>query len=302
MPANTHGADINELLLGYFLNNSKWFSTEAESQFKLKKKMVSDDEILAQTGRANAMADAVVIYLKQNHKGARVTKVWWTARPGSLSAAVGREVDQRKNPTDILVQLSNKEFVGLSAKSTGGGGDIGFKNPGLGTVEKALNLKLGMIAESAVASAIKTYKLPASTDARKQMIRSKAPIQAATQIMGEKVLAKIRDVMFDKLKGLPQKNLREYVLNYWMDANTGLYPPYYKVTGHGKPEGPFTAKIEDPLSNPKLKAVSKETLTVEKNGTSAIGIAAGGKKILKMRAKYESEKLASSVKFSGEPW
>ena len=40
----------------------------------------------------------------------------------------------------------------------------------------------------------------------------------------------------------------------------------------------------------------------EKVGNESIGVKAGNKKILKMRFKYESEKLASSMKMSGDPW
>lgn len=301
MASNTHAADINELAFGFFLNGEKWFSAEAETQFKSKKKMVSKEVVIDQMGRARAMADASLAYLKQHHQGARVKKVWWTARMGSMSEAVGKPVDQRKNPTDILVLTHTGEFIGFSAKSTAGSTDIGFKNPGLGTVESALNIKLAPINEAAIAKAIKTYKLPASTDARKTMIRSKSAVQAATNAMGEKVLAGIRDAMFTKLKSLAQAQLRAYILNYWMDSNTSLYPPYYKVTGFGKNDE-YTAKVDDPLKNYKLTALKTKTITIEKNGLSAIGVSAGGTRILKMRAKYESEKLASSVKFSGEPF
>lgn len=300
MPANTHGADINELAFGYFLNGEKWFSADAEAQFKEKKKLVSPDEFAQQMGRARAMADVSLAFIKQHYRSS-VKKVWWTARPGSMSEAVGREVDQRKNPTDILVQLANKEFVGFSAKSTAGKSDIGFKNPGLGTVETALQIKLQPILESAVTKAVKQYKLPSASNARKSAIRSKPAVQAATQAMGEKVLQQIRDAMYAKLTKLDQPKLRKYVLQYWMDSSTDLFPPYYKVTGMGK-DMPYTAKLEDPLNNPKLTAIKTQPIKIEKNGTSAIGVSAGSKRILKMRAKFESEKLASNVKFSGEPF
>ena len=39
---------------------------------------------------------------------------------------------KKKNPTDVLVEFTKGGFLGLSAKSTSGKGDIGFKNPGVG--------------------------------------------------------------------------------------------------------------------------------------------------------------------------
>ena len=41
---------------------------------------------------------------------------------------------------------------------------------------------------------------------------------------------------------------------------------------------------------------------VEEVGNDSVGVKAGSKKILKMRFKFESEKLASSLKMSGDPW
>jgi len=47
---------------------------------------------------------------------------------------------------------------------------------------------------------------------------------------------------------------------------------------------------------------SKNPIKLEKVGNESIGVSAGGKKIMKMRFKFESEKMASSVKLSGDPW
>ena len=78
-------------------------------------------------------------------------------------------------------------------------------------------------------------------------------------------------------------------------------PPYIKVTGMGS-RPPYTAKVEDPLANPKMKKLREEKISLEKVGNESIGIKAGNTKIMKMRFKFESEKLASSLKMSGEPW
>jgi hypothetical protein len=75
-----------------------------------------------------------------------------------------------------------------------------------------------------------------------------------------------------------------------------------KVTGMGTKSGSITAKVDDPLKNDKLAAITGGNITLQKVGNESIGVSAGGKKILKMRAKFESEKLASTIKFSGDPW
>ena len=78
------------------------------------------------------MADKVIAWSKENNYSGVVEKVWWTARWICFNRAVGRTVDSRKNPTDVLVRFTGGEFLGVSAKSTKKQGDIGFKNPGMG--------------------------------------------------------------------------------------------------------------------------------------------------------------------------
>lgn len=305
MASNTDLADVNEIYVAYLLAGRKWFDSAAKTQFARKSKAIGAQKAALQIERADVMVQEFLKWSKANNYSGRVKKIWWTARPGVLSRAVGREVDSRKNPTDILVQFTSgpaKGFLGLSAKSTSGSGDIGFKNPGIGTVEVALNLPLSNILTEAVDSIVKKFKLPPNTKARKDAIRKSPAVQAKTQEIGSTVLSKIRDAMFIKLKALNNKELRDYILTNWLDASNDLYPPYVKVTGMGTKSGSITAKVDDPLKNEKLTAILNEKIGLEKVGNESIGIKAGSKKIMKMRAKFESEKLASSVKFSGDPW
>ena len=97
-----------------------------------------------------------------------------------------------------------------------------------------------------------------------------------------------------------QKELLKYLLSDWMDAEV-LKPPYVKVTGQGNKE-PYRAIVMDPTKNEKLDALSKYKIVLEKVGNESIGVKAGEKKVMKIRFKFESEKMASSVKLSGEPW
>lgn len=305
MAANTDLADVNEIYVGYLLAGEKWWDTEAKAQFTRKSRVIGAGRTAIQIERAGHMVDAFLSWAKENKYTGKVQKVWWTARPGVLSRAVGREVDSRKNPTDILVKFGSGPaggFLGLSAKSTSGSGDIGFKNPGIGTVEAALDINLGTVLTEAVNTAVRKFKLPENSKARKDAIRKSPKVQAQTQEMGSEVLAKVRDIMYRKLDTLTQSALREYILKNWLDASNDLYPPYVKVTGMGDKPGKITAKVDDPLKNEKLTAVMSKPITLQKVGNESIGVSAGGKKILKMRAKFESEKLASTIKFSGDPW
>lgn len=310
MAQHTDLADVNEILCGYYVAGKKWFDPDAKKKLEEKKKKISAAEYHDQDGRAQVMADRFLDYARA--RGYRSVKnVFWTARPGVLQKAVDPKnelhIDQKGNPADILVEFTSgpsgkfERFLGLSAKSTGGPkGDIGFKNPGLGSVEKDLNLKLYDILTAKIAEAIKKFKLSEKADERKRQIRANPKIAEQVEEMGAEVLNKVRDKIFNKLRTMSDNDLKKYFLKEWMNASEGLYPPYVKVTGAGVKD-PYTAKVEDPLKNEKLDAFNKGRITLEKEGTQAIRISAGGKRIFKIRAKFESQKLASSFKFSADP-
>jgi hypothetical protein len=302
--ANTDLSDINEIYLGYFLAGESWFDKDAKKQVESKKRRVKEEQVKDQIEKARTMAQEVLKWAKTKGYKRGISRVWWTARPGSMSAAVGREVNQRRNPADILVKFGSGPadgFLGISAKSTLGNADIGFKNPGMGTIESALGINLSSINEKYVNEIIKKYDLSPVASKRKTEIRENPKIQKKTEELGSQALSEMRDAMFTKLKKMSSNELKNFLLNNWLDSDKTLYPPYIKVTGMGKKE-PYSAKVEDPLHNPKLKAINKDNISVEKIGNESIGVKAGSQQILKMRLKYESEKLATSVKLSGDPW
>jgi len=306
MTANTILSDINEISVGYFLNGKSWsFSNEAKLAYDARVKQATPDEVSDAVGKAEVMASEFLKWAKLNNYSGIVIKnnVWWTARPGELARASNSDADSKKNPTDVLVKFTKgpgEAFLGLSAKATKTNGDIGFKNPGIGTVDKSLSLKLQEFYKKEEAKVISLYKLPQTSESRKKHIRANPAIKEETEAIGVKVLASMRDILFKKLQSMSQKELLPYLLQNWMDADV-LSPPYIKVTGQGN-KAPYKAMVMDPISNPKLDALRAYPIKMEKVGNESIGVSAGSKKIMKIRFKFESEKMASSVKLSGDPW
>ena len=299
---NTDLADINEIHTAYVLNGNKYPDSASKAQYERKSKLLTPQQLEQQEGRAVAMAKEFKKWASGKGYGSSISKVYWTARPGfSFKAVVGYDVDQRKNPSDVLVEFSGKKFLGLSAKSTKGKGDIGFKNPGIGTVEKDLNLKLKPINEEKVQQLTESFGLSKSASTRKGEIRKNPQIAQLADAEGTKVLNTLRDTMLKKVKSMNAKAAKEYIIKSWIDASEDMMPPYIKVTGRGN-KAPYSASAEDPLNNPKLQAINTQPLKFEAVGNDSIGVKAGSKKILKMRFKYESQKLASTIKMSGDPW
>ena len=302
---NTVGADINEIMTAYFLVDEDWSRIsnrdECISKLEERKEQTSEEEFEMQVGRARAMAEETLAWANQNDFDGTPVMAWWTARPGELSRAVGKDVDSGKNPTDVLLKFSEDEsFLGISAKSTKSAGDIGFKNPGLGTVSRDLNIDLGSYVKQTTVNTVEELGLPNAAKARKYFIRENPEIQEKTRAIGATILNNLRNTLYEHMITLDQDELRAYLTSAWMNAD-GVYPYYVKVTGRGK-QNPYSATVQDVINNDKFKTFSAEDIELSKVGVNSIGVLAGGKKIMKIRFKFESEPLASSMKLSGDPW
>jgi hypothetical protein len=301
MARNTDLADVNEIYVAFVLNGNKFPDDASQMQYDKKLALLTPAQQQQQIGRAIVMSESFLAWAKrEGYSG--VKNVYWTARPGfSFRNVVGVDVDQRKNPTDVLVEFNLGGFLGLSAKSTSGKGDIGFKNPGVGTVDSDLRINISDINKKAQNKIIQEFKLPPAASARKVAIRQNKALQKTTDLIGSSVLNECRNQLLTRLNKQTQSQRRDYIIKSWIDASQELFPPYVKVTGRGT-QSPYSASVEDPLNNPKLKAILTERISYEDVGNDSVGVKAGTKKILKMRFKYESEKLASSLKMSGDPW
>lgn len=319
--ANTLGADVNEILMGYYAGGENWNiygdqKGEVLKGLEQRKAQISPEEYADQAGRAKAQAEASLEWAAANGFDGRLVQAWWTARPGVLARAVETDVNSKKNPTDTLYKFSSDAFLGVSAKSTKGKGEIGFKNPGIGSLGTALGVDLVGVAKPMLLKV--SEKLDwgdaKSFAAKKQYLKdigaypmpkgSRTPTPAGEPYYkaGYQVLSVSRDELMKAYLDMPIEDLKEHFLDLWIDAKD-RYPYYIKVTGHGK-NGNYSATVMDPLNNDKLKKISSEHIELEDIGMSSIGVWAGegaeATKLFKIRFKWESSPLTSGIKLSGE--
>ena len=65
----------------------------------------------------------------------------------------------------------------------------------------------------------------------------------------------------------------------------------------------YNATVTDPLNSSAFRSlVSNGRVTYEKIGQTTVGIKVSNRRILKMRFKYESTPMATTMKFSVEYW
>jgi hypothetical protein len=304
--SNTLRADVNEIMFASFMahgDSSKFKNNkEAMEYLEDRKTRISPDEYKNQEGRAEAMHKEVMKWAAANGWDGSVTAVWWTARPGVLEKAIGGE-PSRGNPTDILLEFDNEDFLGISAKSTKSKGDIGFKNPGARPIGNALGIDMHSYIGKFTSEWVEEHNLPKSQKERKKFLREEGneAIRREAEATGYDMLMTLRDTLYKHLAALDEEEIRQHIVDYWCDAGDN-YPYYIKATGHGDERRGYSASISDPIKNEKYKALMSEDIEVFRVGDTSIGIKAGRTRIMKMRFKFESQKMASGMKMSGDPW
>lgn len=291
--AQTFQSDLNELSLGYFLNGERWWNADVREVFEDRVRMLKADnrqDIVIQVERSRHMAVEV-----QKHIGANtVHAVYWVSRGNGAEICPDMSSG---HPADLLlVTGQHNEWFGISAKSTNGRGDIGFKNPGLGTIEKALNISLSGRINEVTQDMVTRYHLPDAQEARKKYIRSNTAVQSVTTMQGTLLLNEIRTSVLNACQNASQAVLRSFLLTSLIDSDSDTFPRYVKVTGYGSKRGEFGARLLDPFS-----VDYSGSITVEAAGNDAVRFLHEDDGVCVLRAKFESEKLASTVKFSVDP-
>ena len=301
MSANTLGADINEIYLTYLLNNNSYPDSITSRQYERRSKSVSAEVVEWQVGRAEAMYKKFLEFLRNKRYGSPVA-AYWTARPGfKFEDVVGFKVNQRLNPTDVLVRLNTGKFYGISAKSTKSG-SAGLKNPGIGTIDKYLGTNLASIDVKYSNMIIEKYDLPTGKDARKQFLNQNVGIKKKVyDNYSSKALRELRDSYLVRINQMSQQQIIDFLVTEWLNEDPEILKlPYVKITGSGTKV--YTASLYDPITNAKSRYLITGPIVFSPVGNDAVGVTAANQRILKMRFKYASTQLASSLKMSGDPW
>jgi hypothetical protein len=328
------GADVNELHIAWYLNGKKWtggLSTADETIYnqryqELKNKSVN--ELAARVRQAEVMSDKFLEWANRNGFSG-VDKVYWTARqdfnyknlPGDTTGFVENSKD---NPTDVLVKFSRhtyaSPYLGLSAKSILGSltAEAPVKNPGMKKVESFIGVPNGFqtilnegVTESGKLLGINKSGKYLDKNKMKQILpdrgTSKEPAkQAIAESQVTKILSGCRDLLFDKLQTMDDIDVKMYILDELLD--TDKMPYYVKVTGRSTPNlSSVEATVDVPRSNKKYRSMVKDNgkMSYEKLGGGdgyTVGVKCGQTKIIQIRFKFSSTRLASGLKMSVAPW
>lgn len=327
-PSNTTKADVNEILFGYFVkpgtkaNPFSGYSNQAEVEkaYKDKAEQLPYDFWYMEMRRAEEMAKEFIKYAKQHGYGTKIKEIVWTARNGSMTDAVGYPVPQKgtgKNPSDVLVCFSNPKsrgsgnktkkgcsWLGVSAKSTAKFQDIGFANPGLGVISQDLfknKSHLPNIVEKCKDKFTDKYtelKGKSNVDIKK-ILKQNDALKVEARAAGLECLQQIRNEMIGKVVKMEYHEWQDFMMDFVQATFEG--PHYIKLTGQGAKE-PFKAVLEDPIVNKKTRGIKGPQVLLEESGDTSINVYSyEDKPLFKIRMKWESSPLSSTVKLSGDP-
>lgn len=243
-----------------------------------------------------------------------IDEIIWTAqlRGDNLAKAAGVEgLSDKNNQSDILVKGKDKDgnemVYGVSLKvatssSTKYPNDIPFFNGGL--KKEAERLGVSEVSENAAKSMKKALKdigvKSATAAAAKKEIRENEETKAKADAAGKRILEEARDGLVSGLSNKSAEEVRAFLSSMTgAPSGAGRNLPTLKLTGYSS--GKKTTKIEDAIEGKVAKAIAgAKDFQIEKAGASAVKIVADGVPVMKVRVKWESQALGSSLKISGE--
>ena len=244
----------------------------------------------------------------------QVDDIIWTAqlRGEGLAAATGIEgLSDKNNQSDIIVKgkdASGKDVqYGVSlkvatSKSTKYPNDIPFFNGGLG--KEAARFGADDVVDNfkkETQAALKDLGITATGAANiKKEIRGSEETKKKADAAGKKIMANIRDKMVKSLEGKDVDQMRD-LFSTMTGAPTGDGQKLQTLKLTGYANGPRTTKIEDSLNGTVPMAIrTAEDFQFEPVGDTSFRVLADGVPVMKVRFKWESQALGSSMKISGE--
>lgn len=239
----------------------------------------------------------VTSHLKEHNVDPRRIKyAHWCGQTGELDSIIQK--DTNGNPSDIVLEMKNGDFYGISVKQKHSTHPVTYKNPGLSSIGNYLNFDYSFIHEKYEKIIVDHFGLPMSKKDRVEILKNDAELKHAVDMQGD-IMLRVLLVHPEwglkvKYEQMPHRSNVNHILDLWMDAKDPVIP--YMVVVERDGEYTFT----DPMqSNRRKKLINSKKLYWGVKGSS-LTVDLKTLNIMAMRIKYSSHKFASSIKFAGE--
>lgn len=245
-----------------------------------------------------------------------IDEVIWTGQLSSnefanLTGIPG--LSKHNNPSDILIkgkdEKKNKKQIGISlkiatSKTTKYPKDVPFFNGGLGKESLRFGLPdLPNSTKEKITDALSKLGIDGRNMTQRQLkdtIRADEDLKSQADEMGRDILESIRNEMISSLDDKEVEEMRElFITMTGTPIDIGEKLPTLKLTGYAY--GNHKTKIEDAIESTIPKAIrNAKKFEFKRSARTSLIIVTDGIEIMRMRFKWESQALASSIKTSGE--
>jgi hypothetical protein len=247
--------------------------------------------------RDHPFVSGVLKQLKEhNIDKRRIKTAHWCGKNGSLDKIIAQ--DSLGNPSDIVLEMKNGDFFGISVKQRKSSGCITYKNPGLGAIGTYLGYDYTFLHDEYEKIIVDHFGLPSCKKDRISILKNDKDLKAAVDMQGDIMLHLLlvhpEWGLRVRYEQMPHKSNVDHILSFWMNAKDPVIPYMIVVEKNGEYTftDPMQSKRRQKLINSRKLywGVNKTSLTVDLKTLN----------IMAMRIKYTSHKFASSIKFSGE--
>lgn len=254
-------------------------------------------ELLHSEDKGHEFCSVLLPYLaRKNIDYSRIESVIPCGGNNQISKILGEK--HKQNPSDVLLKLDDGSFFGISLKSTKRPDRISLKNLGLGTIYTYLGFDHNITYNLYIQNIMQLYNLDGHQDRRKKQIRSNPELADQINAQGDSMIQYILNHPTIGIRNLYsvkslQDNKRHF-LEDWFSCSADSVPYVAVIECDGK----YT--IEDYKGDHRIKLLKNtKNLNFSCSGNSVI-VSCDEINIFRMRLKFTSQKLASSLKFSGE--
>lgn len=259
-------------------------------------------------------SDSLFYELKRIFSNIDIKGIYWTGRfPSKMKEIIEKELNYtflenklnknkfKNNPSDIMIQTQSGLFFGISIKYQESNKKTTHKNVGTQEIIK----KYGLTEENTILSHLRNiynlFEMDQCTTVkqRKKLFRTKYFFyKKEIDLCADEYLNTLRDELFHKFDYvLTNKGKSDFIKEYILkDIENPIFPYMIAQIKNGN------VLIHSDDATDILNKIDKGLVNFQPSGNNCILIIDNitNQTLLKLRFKYESQKLASSIKINVE--
>lgn len=297
---NRSAADVNEILTAKYLNNNNFTCNESQQKYEQSIERIQKDKFDEMDAKARLFAD----YIQENYTG--FSKAHWVGCNGSLSRFINQDITDKEAPADVLLEYDTQIFgvsLKTSTKSRNNSlGDYSFQNLcALYCLDDIQEYHTQSMYEGVHNLLPQTKDL--SLKQRHYFLKREATKEEkkTNDDFATHVIEKVRDSFIDKMTWYIQNvehAMTQHLKDFYLNEVGYNKLRYIQLEAHGTDD----YKLFVDQIKPRIDLLSNGDITLEKSGSTGIGIRACNDAVFKINFKYKDCKLTGTPVIQTSKW